>query len=58
MRSSKDAPTETLTIRRGGGPSRFNGHGTFDDDRPPILGVIGRASAEVFLRQLKRVGAP
>ena len=32
----------------------FNGHGTFDNDRPPILGVIGRESGQVFLRQTYR----
>ena len=37
--------------RRG---NRFNGHGTFEHDRPPILGVIGRESGEVFLRQVFR----
>jgi hypothetical protein len=34
--------------------NRFNGHGTFDNDRPPILGVIGRESGQVFLRQTYR----
>ena len=33
---------------------KFNGHGTFDNDRPPILGVIGRESGKVFLRQTYR----
>lgn len=37
--------------RRG---NKFNGHGTFENDRPPILGVIGRESGEVFLRQTYR----
>ena len=37
--------------RRG---NRFNGHGTFDNDRPPILGVIGRESGQVRLRQTYR----
>ena len=37
--------------RRG---NRFNGHGTFEHDRPPILGVIGRESGEVVLRQVFR----
>ena len=37
--------------RRG---NKFNGHGTFDNDRPPILGVIGRESGQVFLRQTYR----
>jgi len=32
----------------------FNGHGTFDNDRPPILGVIGRETGQVFLRQTWR----
>jgi transposase-like protein len=32
----------------------FNGHGTFDNDRPPILGVVGRESGQVFLRQTYR----
>jgi len=34
--------------------NRFNGHGTFDNDRPPILGVIGRESGQVLLRQTFR----
>ncbi|MFO0607727.1 MAG: transposase [Polyangiales bacterium] len=34
--------------------NKFNGHGTFDNDRPPILGVIGRESGEVRLRQVYR----
>jgi len=29
---------------------KFNGHSTFDNDRPPILGVIGSESGLVFLR--------
>ena len=32
----------------------FNGHGSFENDRPPILGVIGRKSGKVFLRQTLR----
>ena len=34
--------------------NKVNGHGTFDNDRPPILGVIGRESGPVFLRQTLR----
>ena len=37
--------------RRG---NQFNGHGTFENDRPPIPGVIGRDSGQVFLRQTYR----
>lgn len=32
----------------------INGHGSFENDRPPILGVIGRESGKVFLRQTLR----
>ena len=38
--------------RRRGHP--FNGHGTFENDRPPILGVIGRQSGQVFFRPTYR----
>jgi hypothetical protein len=34
--------------------NKFNGHGTYDNDRPPILGVIGRTSGEVFLQETHR----
>jgi transposase-like protein len=37
--------------RRG---NKFNGHGTYENDRPPILGVIGRTSGEVVLRETHR----
>ena len=29
--------------------NRFNGHGTFANDRPPVVGVIGRATGAVAL---------
>ena len=34
--------------------NKHNGHGTFDNDRPPILGVIGRETEQVVLRQTYR----
>jgi len=34
--------------------NKFNGHGTYDNDRPPILGVIGRSTGEVFLQDTHR----
>ena len=33
--------------RRG---NKRRGHGTFDTDRPPVLGVVGRQTGEVVLR--------
>ena len=32
------------------GANNFNGHGTFENDRPPIFGAIGRESDEVIVR--------
>ena len=37
--------------RRG---NQFNGHGTYDNDRPPVFGVIGRESGEVYVQETKR----
>lgn len=37
--------------RRRGNQQR--GHGTYDNDRPPIIGTIGRESGEVRLRVIK-----
>lgn len=37
--------------RRG---NQFNGHGTYDNDRPPVFGAIGRESGEVSLEETKR----
>src|SRR5262249_48876226 len=34
--------------------NQFNGHGTFENDRPPVFGAIGRASGEVVVRQAFR----
>lgn len=34
--------------------NKFNGHGTYDNDRPPILGVIGRSTGEVYLPETHR----
>jgi len=30
--------------------NKRRGHGTYDNDRPPIVGTVGRASAQVRLR--------
>lgn len=45
-RQAEDPPR-----RRG---NQFNGHGTFDNDRPPVFGAIGRKSGEVYLNECKR----
>lgn len=34
--------------------NKRRGHGTYDNDRPPIVGTIGRQSGQVRLRVLKR----
>jgi transposase len=34
--------------------NQFSGHGTFDNDRPPVFGAIGRDSGEVIVRQAFR----
>jgi transposase len=34
--------------------NQFNGHGTYDNDRPPIRGVLGRSSGEVVLQETHR----
>lgn len=36
--------------------NKTRGHGTWDNDRPPILGVIGRESGQVHLEVKKTVG--
>jgi transposase len=33
--------------------NKQKGHGTYDNDRPPILGTIGRTSGQVRLRMVK-----
>ena len=34
--------------------NKQKGHGTYDNDRPPIIGTIGRESGQVRLRVAKR----
>lgn len=34
--------------------NKRRGHGTYENDRPPIVGTIGRESGQVRLRVLKR----
>lgn len=34
--------------------NQFKGHGTWDNDRPPVLGVLGRDSNELRLQVAKR----
>ncbi len=41
--------------RRG---TRRRGHGTYENDRPPILWVVGRTSGQVRLRMLQRIKRP
>ena len=55
-RARRAIRTATLTTRRADGPtsSTFNGHGTYDNDRTPILGVIARSSSEVYLQETHR----
>lgn len=33
--------------------NKQKGHGTYDNDRPPIIGTVGRASGQVRLRMVK-----
>jgi transposase-like protein len=35
----------------------FRGHGNWDNDRPPIVGVVGRGEGQVYLRVLHRANA-
>ena len=51
----KACRTPTPTTRRGGGPTRPAGHGTWDNDRPPVCGVVGRESGQVRLTVAERV---
>jgi transposase len=34
--------------------NKAKGHGTWDTDRPPVCGVVGRASGRIFLRVGRR----
>jgi transposase len=34
--------------------NKQRGHGTYDNDRPPVVGTIGRTSGQVRLRVVKR----
>jgi transposase len=38
--------------------NKQRGHGTFENDRPPIAGVVGRASGQIRLRVLKHSDRP
>jgi transposase-like protein len=49
-RDSADPPR-----RRG---NQVRGHGTWDQDRPPVVGVVGRESGQVRLQVLRRIGRP
>jgi transposase-like protein len=44
----RHADPEDPPRRRG---NRFNGHGTYANDRPPVLGILGRESGEVTARR-------
>jgi rubredoxin len=37
--------------------NRAAGHGTWDNDRPPVVGVVGRGSGQLRLRVARRSGA-
>ena len=45
-RDPKDPPRRRANRRRG--------HGTYENDRPPILGIVGRESGQVRLRVVER----
>ena len=38
--------------------NKLRGHGTFSNDRPPVIGVLGRDSGEVVLQVVERTDAP
>ncbi len=38
--------------------NKVRGHGTWDNDRPPIVGTIGRESGQVHLRLIAHTDAP
>ena len=34
--------------------NKFNGHGTFENDRPPVFGALGRETSDALVRQAYR----
>ena len=49
MPGRKDVNMKIRMIRRVVGPTRYGAHGTWDRDRVPMAGVVGRESKHLHL---------